>query len=104
SPGPTSTHGAAVGSRPRWTRDDLYEQCSDHMTAYMASSRWFGSRPRMRSMAAASSSVSPRARWTLSAASTDITVSERWLPGRVASIVPNHGRREDNEALRIFGE
>ena len=26
-------------------RDDLYEQCSDHITAYMASSRWLGGRP-----------------------------------------------------------
>ena len=23
-------------------RDDLYEQCSDHITEYMASSRWLG--------------------------------------------------------------
>ena len=28
-------------------RDDLYEQCSDHITAYIASSRWLGSRPRI---------------------------------------------------------
>ena len=63
SPGPTSTQGASVGSRDRCRRDDLYEQCSDHMTANMASSRWFGSRPRMRSMSTASSSVSPSARW-----------------------------------------
>ena len=38
---------------PRWAGasggcgDDLYEQCSDHITAYMASSRWFGARPRI---------------------------------------------------------
>src|SRR5438132_9712607 len=32
SPGPTSTHGAEVGKRGRYDRDDLYEQCSDHMT------------------------------------------------------------------------
>ena len=63
SPGPTRTHGASDGRRPRWTRDDLYEQCSDHMTAYMASSSSFGDRPRISSMRAASSSVSPRARW-----------------------------------------
>ena len=47
SPGPTSTHGASVGSRLRWIRDDLYEQCSDHITAYIASSRWLGARPRI---------------------------------------------------------
>ena len=62
SPGPTSTCGASVGSRRRWIREDLYEQCSDHITAYMASSRWFGARPRIRAMASASSSVSPSAR------------------------------------------
>ena len=45
SPGPTSTHGASVGKRDRNARDDLYEQCSDHITEYIASSRWVGSRP-----------------------------------------------------------
>src|SRR5438270_664744 len=44
SPGPTSTHGASVGRRRRCTRDDLYEQCSDHMTPYIANSRSFGGR------------------------------------------------------------
>src|SRR5215211_8269938 len=67
SPGPTSTHGAVVGSRDRWRRDDLYEQCSDHITANMASSRWFGERPRMPSMSLASSLVRPSARWMGSA-------------------------------------
>ena len=33
SPGPTSTLGPSVGSRLRCMRDDLYEQCSLHMTA-----------------------------------------------------------------------
>ena len=46
SPGPTSTRSPSVGSRPRWIRDDLYEQCSDHMTPNSASSRSFGGRPR----------------------------------------------------------
>ena len=36
SPGPTSTHGAVVGKRDRYGRDDLYEQCSDHITEYIA--------------------------------------------------------------------
>jgi hypothetical protein len=64
SPGPTSTCGASVGSRLRWIRDDLYEQCSLHMTANRASSRWFGERPRMVSSSSRSPSVSPRARWS----------------------------------------
>src|SRR5579875_3056490 len=38
SPGPTRTWRASVGRRARWRREDLYEQCSLHMTAYMASS------------------------------------------------------------------
>ena len=67
SPGPTSTHGASVGSRPRCTRDDLYEQCSLHMTEYIASSRWLGRRPRIVMIRSRSSSVRPSARWTSSA-------------------------------------
>ena len=70
SPGPDEHPGPSVGSRRRCSRLDLYEQCSDHITAYMASSRWLGVRPRMRSMAAASSSVSPRARWIGSSSGT----------------------------------
>src|SRR5689334_20727529 len=59
SPGPQITHGASVGSFFRWTRDDLYEQCSDHMTEKMPSSTRFGSRPRAFRMRAYSSSLSP---------------------------------------------
>src|SRR5580765_3904340 len=62
SPGPTSTHGAVVGNRDRNARDDLYEQCSDHITEYMASSRWLGSRPSSSTTAASSSSVMPSRR------------------------------------------
>ena len=80
SPGPTSTPGPSVGSRRRCSRLDLYEQCSDHITAYIASSRWLGARPRMRSMAAASSSVSPRARWIGSSADTADRIGHRARP------------------------
>src|SRR5436853_7789907 len=59
SPGPTSTHGAVVGNRGRCARDDLYEQCSDHITAYIASSRSVGSRWSSATTAASSSSVIP---------------------------------------------
>src|SRR4051794_27896697 len=62
SPGPTSTHGASVGNRPRYLRDDLYEQCSLHITEYIASSRSDGSRPSRRTMALNSSSVMPSMR------------------------------------------
>ena len=38
SPGPWMTRGPVVGSSRRCTRDDLYEQCSLHITEKMPSS------------------------------------------------------------------
>src|ERR1041385_8593941 len=78
SPGPTSTQGASVGNRPRYLRDDLYEQCSDHITEYMASSRSVGSRPSRRTMALNSSSVIP---------------SRRCRGSTPASLMDSHGTR-----------
>ena len=43
----------------RWTFEDLYEQCSDHMTEYIASSAIVGRRPRMSRIRAYSSAFSP---------------------------------------------
>src|SRR5579859_4925125 len=45
SPGPCKTNLLRVGNRFRWTRDDLYEQCSLHITLKMPSSVSVGSRP-----------------------------------------------------------
>src|SRR6266404_8651785 len=45
SPGGTMTRSPLVGSRFRWTREDLYEQCSDHITEKTPSSTKLGSRP-----------------------------------------------------------
>src|SRR3954463_7945341 len=45
SPGPWTTSFDRVGSRFRWTRDDLYEQCSLHITLKIPSSVREGSRP-----------------------------------------------------------
>src|SRR5438034_1396625 len=45
SPGPCTTSLLRVGSRFRCTRDDLYEQCSLHITLKMPSSVMVGSRP-----------------------------------------------------------
>src|SRR2546429_2135443 len=45
SPGPWSTSLLRVGSRFRCTREDLYEQCSLHITLKMPSSVRVGSRP-----------------------------------------------------------
>src|ERR1019366_450759 len=56
SPGPCTTRRLCVGSRFRCTREDLYEQCSLHITLKMPSSVNVGSRPsdfRMRSYSSA---------------------------------------------------
>src|ERR1700722_2675701 len=45
SPGPCNTCLLRVGSRFKCTRDDLYEQCSLHITLKMPSSVRVGSRP-----------------------------------------------------------
>src|SRR5271168_2185966 len=45
SPGPCSTSLLRVGRRFRCTREDLYEQCSLHITLKMPSSVMVGSRP-----------------------------------------------------------
>src|SRR4029453_13928347 len=45
SPGGTITRSPVVGKRLRWIRDDLYEQCSDHITENTPSSTRLGSRP-----------------------------------------------------------
>src|SRR6185503_3665468 len=45
SPGGTITRGPVVGRRFRCMREDLYEQCSDHMTEKIPSSAKLGSRP-----------------------------------------------------------
>src|SRR5580658_4168865 len=46
SPGPWMTRGPFVGRRRRCTRDDLYEQCSLHMTLKTPSSVYVGVRPK----------------------------------------------------------
>src|SRR5689334_4058339 len=55
SPGPWMTRGPFVGRRRRCTREDLYEQCSLHMTLKTPSSVYDGVRPRALSMRAYSS-------------------------------------------------
>src|ERR1700721_1959241 len=58
SPGPWMTRGPFVGSRRRCTRDDLYEQCSLHITLKTPSSVYEGARPSSSSTRAYSSSLS----------------------------------------------
>src|SRR5690606_41119807 len=43
----------------RWFLVDLYEQCSDHMTEYMANSAAVGRRPRILTISANSLSFRP---------------------------------------------
>src|SRR3954471_12586962 len=59
SPGPQITRGPDVGSLRSHTFDDLYEQCSLHMTEKMPSSVIFGVRPRIAQARANSSALSP---------------------------------------------
>src|SRR6478736_4567947 len=64
SPMPTSSasvFGAFSPNCLRWTFEDLYEQCSLHMTEYMASSELVGRRPRIESTRSYSSCFMPSA-------------------------------------------
>src|SRR5580693_5373484 len=63
SPGPCTTRLLRVGSRFRCTREDLYEQCSLHITLKMPSSVMVGSRPPSSCLTFSySSGVSPCSR------------------------------------------
>src|SRR5438270_14095967 len=59
SPGPCTTSLLRVGSRFRCTRDDLYEQCSLHITLKIPSSVSDGSRPKELLIRSYSSGVMP---------------------------------------------
>src|SRR3954471_16200285 len=59
SPGPQITRGPDTGSCRSHTFDDLYEQCSLHITEKMPSSVKFGVRPRIAQARANSSALSP---------------------------------------------
>src|SRR5579859_8267747 len=59
SPGPCTTSLLRVGSRFKCTRDDLYEQCSLHITLKIPSSVNDGSRPSDALIRSYSSGVMP---------------------------------------------
>src|SRR5262245_54628439 len=59
SPGPQIPCGASVGRVFKCRRDDLYEQCSLHITEKMPSSVRLGVRLRRWTMRANSSALSP---------------------------------------------
>src|ERR671910_2607651 len=58
---PMGVSGLSSPNRRRCTLDDLYEQCSDHMTEYIASSDDVGRRPRIWMILAYSSDFRPGA-------------------------------------------
>src|SRR5438105_10062494 len=59
SPGPCTTSLLHVGRRFKCTRDDLYEQCSLHITLKIPSSVSDGSRPKEALIRSYSSGVMP---------------------------------------------
>src|SRR5438309_3061539 len=62
SPGPCTTSLLRVGSRFKCTREDLYEQCSLHITLKIPNSVSDGSRPKELLIRSYSSGVMP---WSL---------------------------------------
>src|SRR5262249_21222707 len=83
SPGPWITRGPLVGSRERWMRDDLYEQCSLHITLTTPSSVYDGARPSVSMTRLYSSSV----RWCERTTSSVIG----WSPGNAAGAAEELG-------------
>src|SRR5512133_1469863 len=80
SPGPCSTRGPVVGKVLRWTRDDLYEQCSLHITEKTPSSVRVGVRPRWPRMRSYSSGASPCCA-TISGVIVSVVMRRRILDG-----------------------
>src|SRR6476661_1334896 len=75
---PTGVSWVSSPNLRRCTLDDLYEQCSDHITEYIASSAAVGRRPRISLIRAYSSSLSPSSEygcWTSGVAAACLTVS-----------------------------
>src|SRR6266404_7022411 len=77
SPGPQMTRGPVVGRVFSHFFEDLYEQCSLHITEKMPSSVRFGARPRMATARAYSSAVRPCCAMMLG-----VMVGEVWLTRR----------------------
>src|SRR3954447_20569544 len=96
SPGPQITRGPEIGNLRSHTFDDLYEQCSLHMTEKMPSSVIFGVRPRIAQARTNSSELSP-----CSAASSGVTLLPVILcrdRGRLARLRPEHSARHHRSA------
>src|SRR5216684_7481650 len=108
SPGPCNTRRLCVGSRFRWTRDDLYEQCSLHITLKIPSSVTDGSRPPSRDLIRSySSAVSPWLRRVSGVIARvaevvmeEILLSHFWIAMGRSKSKPFH-RRERGERREI---
>src|SRR5215210_4622357 len=87
SPGGTMTRSPLVGSLLRWTREDLYEQCSDHMTEKTPSSTNVGSRPSSSRMRSNSSEVRLCAATTSGVMISEFMARKRREPLSVCSSV-----------------
>src|ERR687889_1522277 len=96
SPGGTMTRSPSVGSRLRWTREDLYEQCSDHMTEKTPSSTKVGSRPSSSLMRSNSSEV------RLCAATTSGVMVSGFMTGNGGDLVRLTFRTAQDKGSRRF--
>src|ERR687889_1634757 len=83
SPGGTMTRSPPVGSLLRCVREDLYEQCSDHMTEKTPSSTNVGSRPRSSLMRSYSSGL------RLCAATTSGVIASEFISGNGGPVIKN---------------
>ncbi len=99
SPGPQITRGPVVGNVWSQIFDDLYEQCSLHITEKIPSSVMFGVRPRIATARSNSSAVSP-----CSAASSAVMLLPRFNTAAHISLSPRRpggeGRGEGGRASR----
>src|SRR5262249_61510003 len=106
SPGPCTTSLLRVGRRFKCTREDLYEQCSLHITLKMPSSVSEGSRPRAALIRSYSSGVMPWSRTTSGVMAVACVVDiGGWLYCRMEALQPRGGcdpavrrRRRNNTA------
>src|SRR5579859_1351172 len=90
SPGPCTTRRLRVGSRLRCTREDLYEQCSLHITLKMPNSVSEGSRPKACLIFSYSSGVMP------CSSTTAGVMADSWVVDMVESLFTHVGAQADS--------
>src|SRR6185295_16230682 len=99
SPGPWITQGALVGRPRRWSRDDLYEQCSFHIAEKMPSSVKLGTRPISFRMRAYSSGLRP---WEATSSGVILGSLGIMLLGRDVSFLLGTSSAREKRFLRVF--